>query len=109
MRENYQSPEVQELFRRFINDEQREWTWHVIEAIHQRFPEADHYVTGGFDKNYIDLRIGVRSASAKKGKPFFLIWIRDSAICVLASDKYITDACWPHVAVRRVNSRDPLK
>lgn len=106
MLENYQSPEVQELFKRFSSDRDREWAWHAIEAIHQRFPAADHYVTGGFDKNYIDLRIGVRNSSAKKGRPFFLFWIRDGAVCLVANDKYIPDACLPEVSMRRVSSRD---
>lgn len=106
MRENYQSPEVQELFKRFSSDQDREWAWHAIESIRHRFPAADHYVTGGLDKNYIDLRIGVRNASAKKGRPFFLFWIRDSAVCLVANDKYISDACLPDVTMRRVSSRD---
>lgn len=106
MLENYQSPEVKELFERFSSDENRDWAWHAIEAIHHRFPKADHYVTGGFDKNYIDLRIGVRNASAKKGKPFFLFWIRDSSVCLVANDKYIPERCLPNVSLRRVSSRD---
>lgn len=106
MLENYQSPEVKELFERFSSDENRDWAWHAIEAIHHRFPKADHYVTGGFDKNYIDLRIGIRNASAKKGKPFFLFWIRDSTVCLVANDKYIPDSCLPDLSLRRVSSRD---
>ena len=105
MLENYQSPEVQALFKRFSSDQDREWAWHAIESVRHRFPAADHYVTGGFDKNYIDLRIGVRNASAKKGRPFFLFWIRDSAVCLVANDKYIPDECLPDVTMRRVSSR----
>lgn len=106
MFENYESLEVQELFRRFPSDQDREWAWHAIKAIHRLFPQADHYVTGGLDKNYIDLRIGVRQPSAKKGRPYFLLWIRDSAVSLLVSDKYIPDTCLPDVGMRRISSRD---
>ena len=30
MLENYESLEVQELFRRFPSDQDREWAWHAI-------------------------------------------------------------------------------
>lgn len=68
---SYATKEVEALFESFSTDEDREWSWAILNMLREVFPKLDHFVTGGLDKTYIDIRIGVRGKEKKKGIPIF--------------------------------------
>lgn len=87
MLENYVNPAAHTFFERLPSDAEREWSWMVIEEIRSRFPLADHWTTGGVDKQYIDLRFGIKSPKKKKGRPtLYLSCWQDTLYCSLHRD-----------------------
>jgi hypothetical protein len=77
---DYANDDVRALFNRFNSDRDRRWAWFVLTEIMRRFPNLDHYTTGGVDKTYIDIRIGEKTA--QEGKPILhmykesrLVWL----------------------------------
>jgi 5-methylcytosine-specific restriction protein B len=65
---NYLNDKAQVLINNIATDSDRDWVWLIISLIKRRYPNADHWTTGGY--SYIDLRIGIRKQN-KKGTPVF--------------------------------------
>ena len=87
MLENYLNPAAQAFLDRLPGDKERNWAWMVIEEIRRRFPQADHWTTGGVDKNYIDLRFGIKRPEKKRGWPKLnLSYWQGTLYCTLHSD-----------------------
>lgn len=66
---NYLNDKAKTLFNNIATQSDRDWVWWVIESIKGRYPNADHWTTGG--ESYIDLRIGIRKKN-RKGSPIFV-------------------------------------
>lgn len=70
---NYSNQPVRDFLDKFDTEEDRAWVKAIIGLLKDIFPKLDHYVTGGFDKSYIDIRIGRKDKIVKKGSPIFFI------------------------------------
>ncbi|MFB8831744.1 hypothetical protein ACE0DR_26365 [Azotobacter sp. CWF10] len=55
------------VFFERMTSHQRKFAEQVIRLACKYFPDADHYFSGGVDKKYIDLRIGVRARGRFRG------------------------------------------
>lgn len=72
---------------------QRKFAEQVIRLACMYFPEADHYFSGGVDRKYIDLRIGVRARDKLRGRPYFWLWISNGDLRFGAHETHIPDSC----------------
>lgn len=87
MPDNYFNKTAELLFSRF-KDDHRAWAEAVIEELKRRFPEADHWTTGGQEFKFIDIRIGKKTLGKKSGWPVFYIQQRPSytgSVCFIAN------------------------
>jgi 5-methylcytosine-specific restriction enzyme B len=69
--ENYLNDDASAFFHEIKDEENRDWVWRFLKIIKRRFPKADHYVTGGKDSTYIDIRVGKKDSSITDGAPVF--------------------------------------
>lgn len=72
MTDQYFNADANFLFSR-LSDTDRAWAQVIIDVLKQRFPNADHWVTGGKGFSYIDIRIGKKTLGHKSGWPAFYI------------------------------------
>lgn len=104
MKQNYSNPAIEELFRRFPDDQARDWVRFAINCFTENFPNADHYHTGGLNFKYIDLRIGIRPEDSTRGKPYFRLYRHNSTVRLCANKTSIRDSLLPAPGVRCINS-----
>lgn len=78
-KEDYLNEDARIFFKRMPSDEDREWAWQVVEEIKQRFPDADHWTTGGPEKQYIDIRMGVKRIDRMRGTPLMSLYLANGA------------------------------
>jgi 5-methylcytosine-specific restriction protein B len=69
MIENYLNDDAKKYFSTIDTDENRDWVWRFIAILKQRFPNADHWVTGGVKFTYTDIRIGKKTPNLASGSP----------------------------------------
>lgn len=89
-----------EVFLSRLPEIERVWSQVVIEELRRRFPMADHWTTGGENKQYIDIRIGRRLKGKTKGLPAFYIR-RDGPVSLRINKRALQD-----VANRVLSSKD---
>lgn len=85
---NYVNSNAAAFFENIIDDKSREWVWRFIKIIRKIFPKADHWTTGGIDKNYIDIRIGKKLIGNASGSPVIFFQMKDkkTPCCFLHPD-----------------------
>lgn len=66
----------QTLFDSFATDAERRWAWQVVQAIRQRYPQADQWTTGGEQAGYMDLRFGCREPDKTRASTVLFQLIR---------------------------------
>ena len=71
--DNYANQSVRDFLDGFDTEEDKVWVKAVISLLRETFPTLDHYVTGGEDKSYIDIRIGQKSTNSRRGTPVFIL------------------------------------
>lgn len=60
MIENYENDNVRQLLDGLAMPSDEQWVWDVIAEMRRRYPEADHWTTGGGRSGYVDVRVGKR-------------------------------------------------
>lgn len=84
MLENYLNADASLFFRR-LSERDQKWAWLVIQEIRRRFPQADHWTTGGGDN--IAIRIGVKGPTRERGLPkLYLSYWSSTLYCSLHKD-----------------------
>ena len=82
MIENYQNDGVRQLLANLTGPDDVGWVWMVVDEMRRRYPDADHWTTGGPGFNYVDLRIGRRSSPSghcRGSTPYSSVWRACSA------------------------------
>jgi 5-methylcytosine-specific restriction protein B len=69
----YSNQSVRDFLDKFNEEDDRVWVKTVVGLLINKFPTLDHYLTGGVDKGYIDIRIGKKDKGVQKGSPIFFI------------------------------------
>lgn len=98
--DNYTNQSVRDFLDGFDTEEDKVWVKAVISLLRKIFPTLDHYVTGGEDKSYIDIRIGQKSTNSRRGTPVFILgkeskingggaclWIREKSRNILPENQ----------------------
>ena len=98
--DNYANQSVRDFLDGFDTEEDKVWVKAVISLLRETFPTLDHYVTGGEDKSYIDIRIGQKSTNSRRGTPVFILgkeskingggaclWIREKSRNILPENQ----------------------
>jgi 5-methylcytosine-specific restriction protein B len=69
MIENYLNDDAKKYFSTIDTNENRDWVWRFIAILKKRYPNADHWVTGGVKFTYTDIRIGKKTPNLASGSP----------------------------------------
>ncbi|MEY2655881.1 MAG: hypothetical protein RLZZ524_2909 [Pseudomonadota bacterium] len=77
MIEHYLNDDARAFLDSFPSDADRDWSWQVIDLLCQRFPQTDHWTTGGVAFKYTDLRFGRRQRD-KKAAHYVMFWLRSN-------------------------------
>ncbi|WLD59318.1 AAA family ATPase [Salinispirillum sp. LH 10-3-1] len=72
----FSNPEAREFLQRMKTEKNHEWFSAAITVIRATFPNADVWLTGGMDKQYIDVRIGRKTRDSKAGQPVLYVFCR---------------------------------
>ena len=70
MLNNYVNQTVSKLLDH-VDEKQIQWAWAVIEEAREVLPDMDHWTTSAGPG---DLRMGIRTLDAQKGKPLFSLY-----------------------------------
>lgn len=86
----YLNEDARTLFESRMSEEAGpEWAWRALEKIRNRFPQADHWTTGGRDKNYIDIRIGAKKKGKSRGVPAMYLYVEQNVPSLSLNRRFV--------------------
>jgi 5-methylcytosine-specific restriction enzyme B len=84
MIDNYLNDDAHKMLES-LSPEGRAWAWQVVEALRQRYPDADQWTTGGAKSSYTDLRFGRRDLGKTAYSVIYLLRPAGGrATCIMA-------------------------